>query len=168
MWKSFKKLFSHTAGVFPQAHAGERILTLEELAQQPVNQHKPIIVINTSPGFVFSNHRVHSPIHFRWQLLLHSGRGRCRLSWQQYHSFLGREPAQPHVARGSPWVSFISIHNVLFVGPLCFGCCSRAYSPLFPPILSLSLSHRSSPSPSVCPTSVASQDERSITKRGLV
>lgn len=74
------QLFSHTAGVFPQAHAGERILTLEELAQQPVNQHKPIIVVNTSAGFVFSNHRVHSPIHFRSQLLLHSGRGRCRLS----------------------------------------------------------------------------------------
>lgn len=33
---------------FPQARAGERILTLEELAQQPVNQHKPIIAINTA------------------------------------------------------------------------------------------------------------------------
>lgn len=31
-----------------QASAGQRILTLEELSKQPVNQHRPIIVINTT------------------------------------------------------------------------------------------------------------------------
>ncbi|XP_075906597.1 armadillo repeat-containing protein 3 isoform X2 [Nelusetta ayraudi] len=40
-----------------KAHADERILTLEELARQPVNQHKPIIVINTSTGETKDNDR---------------------------------------------------------------------------------------------------------------
>uniref|UniRef100_A0A4W6FP15 Armadillo repeat containing 3 n=1 Tax=Lates calcarifer TaxID=8187 RepID=A0A4W6FP15_LATCA len=34
-----------------KARAGQRILTLEELSKQPVNQHRPIIVVNTTEEY---------------------------------------------------------------------------------------------------------------------
>lgn len=43
-----------------QARAAQRILTLEELSKQPVNQQQPIIVVNTAAEYVFLNYLVYS------------------------------------------------------------------------------------------------------------
>lgn len=48
--------------LFPpsQVHATQRTLTLEELSKQPVNQHRPIIVVNTAAKYVFWKYIGHS------------------------------------------------------------------------------------------------------------
>lgn len=35
--------------VFTQARTGQRVLTLEELSKQEVNQHRPVIAVNGKP-----------------------------------------------------------------------------------------------------------------------
>lgn len=125
-------LCSEAACVFsPQAHAGERILTLQELAQQPVNQHKPIIVINTSPGFVFPNTRTYS-FSTALFLLLH-----LQEAVSQF-PLAGNQHSHTWVLAKTRAVSFISIHNVLFEGPLSFRLLLTIPLPLSRPILSLS------------------------------